>query len=102
MTKVKQVSVSVEDRPGTLAQVAKVLGDAKLNIFAFLTTTSDSAGAVHVLVDNVNKAKKALDSAGFSFTESEVLYVELNNHPEHWGNLRRSSLPRASTSHRAI
>ncbi len=81
MPKAKQLSVRVENRPGTLAQVAKVLGDGKVNILAFLTTTSDSEGAVHAVVDDVNKAKKALDSAGLSYTESDVLYVELKNAP---------------------
>ena len=81
MPKAKQLSVSVENRPGTLAQVAKVLGDAKVNILAFFTTTSDSAGVVHVVVDNVDKAKKAMDGAGLSYTESDVLFVELKNAP---------------------
>ena len=45
MPKAKQLSVSVENRPGTLAHVAKVLGDAKVNIVAFLTTTSNTEGA---------------------------------------------------------
>lgn len=77
MPKAKQLSVSVENRPGTLAQVAKVLGDAKVNILAFLTTP----GTAHVVVDNVDKAKKALDGAGLSYTESDVLFVELKNAP---------------------
>jgi hypothetical protein len=81
MPKSKQISVRVENRPGTVAQVAKVLGDAKVNILAFLTTTSDSEGAVHAVVDNVKNAKKALDSAGLSYTENDVLYIELKNTP---------------------
>lgn len=51
MPKAKQFSVSVENRPGTLAHVARVLGDAKVNILAFLTTTSNTEGAVHVVVE---------------------------------------------------
>lgn len=81
MPKAQQFSVSVGNRPGTLAQVAKVLGDAKMNILAFLTTTSDSAGVVHVVVDNVDNAKRVLDGAGFPYTEGDVLYVELKNAP---------------------
>ncbi len=38
MPKAKQLSVRVENRPGTLAHVARVLGDAKVNILAFLTS----------------------------------------------------------------
>ena len=79
MPKTKQLSVSVENRPGTLARVANVLGDAKVNILAFLTTAANGGGTVQAVVDNVNKAKKALDSAVLSYTESDVLYVELRN-----------------------
>lgn len=81
MPTAKQLSVAVENRPGTLARVARALGDAKVNILAFLTTTSGGEGAVHLVVDNANKAKKALDGAGLSYSEAEVLHVELRNVP---------------------
>ncbi len=81
MPTAKQLSVPVENRPGTLALVARALGDAKVNILAFLTTTSAGEGVVHVVVDNVNKAKKTLDGAGLSYTEADVLHVELRNVP---------------------
>lgn len=79
MPKAKQLSVRVENRPGTLANVARVLGDARVNILAFLTSTSGTEGSVQVVVDNVNRAKKALDGAGLSYTEDDVLRVELPN-----------------------
>lgn len=81
MPKAKQLSIPVENRPGTLANVASVLGSAKVNILAFLTTSSGAEGLVHVVVDNVNKAKKALEGAGLSYTEADVLHVELRNVP---------------------
>ncbi len=81
MAKARQLRVAVENRPGTLAQVAKVLGDAKVNILGFLTTTAGTEGAVHLVVDNVNKAKQALDAALLSYSESEVLHLELPNVP---------------------
>ena len=81
MPKTAQLTVSVANRPGTLAHVARVLGNAKVDIRAFLTTSSGSAGSVEVVVDNVNKAKKALDREGLSYSEQAVLLVELPNKP---------------------
>ena len=81
MAKAKQFTVSVENRPETLAHVAKVLGDAKVNILAFLTTTSGAKGSVQVVVDNRNKARNALDREKLSFTEEDVLHVVLPNVP---------------------
>ena len=89
MPKVKQLTVSHENRPGTLAHIAKVLGDAKVNILHYVTTTSGAEGATHVIVDNLNKAKKALDSAGLSYAESDVLQVELANKPGALGAFAR-------------
>jgi hypothetical protein len=60
MAKVKQLTVSLENRPGTLAHMAKVLADAKVNIVALLNSTAGAQGSAQVVVDNVNKAKKAL------------------------------------------
>ena len=79
MPKAKQLSIPVENRPGTLAHVAKVLGDARVNILAFLTTTSNGQGLVHVVVDSVNRARNALDREKLSFTEADVISVELLN-----------------------
>ncbi len=81
MPKAKQLSVRVENRPGTVAHVAKVLGDAKVNILGFLTTTLNGEGAVHLVVDNVNRARNTLDRERLSFTEADVLHVKLPNKP---------------------
>jgi hypothetical protein len=45
MPKAKQLTVSCENRPGTLVQIARVLGDTKVNILAFVTTTSGAEGS---------------------------------------------------------
>ena len=81
MPKAKQFSVSHENRPGMLAEIAKALGDQKVNILSCLTTTSGTEGTTHLLVDNVNRARKALASAQLSYTEADVLHVELPNKP---------------------
>src|SRR3989454_5559618 len=82
MPKAKQFSVSHENRPGMLVEIAKALGDQKVNILSCLTTTtSGTEGTTHLLVDNVNRARKALASAQLSYTEADVLHVELPNKP---------------------
>ena len=81
MAKVKQLTVTVENRPGTLAHVAKTLADAKVNIWAVLSSAAGPQGSVQVVVDNVNKAKKALGAAGLSYSEGTLERVELSNKP---------------------
>jgi len=81
MAKVKQLTVALENRPGRLAHVAKVLADAKVNVLALLGSTAGAQGSVQVVVDNVNKAKKALGGAGLSYSEGTLEQVELANKP---------------------
>lgn len=81
MPKARQITVPCENRPGALAEIAKVLGDAKVNILCCLTTTSGTQGETNFVVDNANTAKKALDAAHLSYTETGVLQIELPNKP---------------------
>ncbi|MGA8145833.1 MAG: ACT domain-containing protein [Candidatus Acidiferrales bacterium] len=81
MPKAKQLTVSCEDRPGTLARLAKMLGDGKVNIVAMNCATFGTHGAVQILVDDADKAKAILDRARFPYTEQDVLTLELPNLP---------------------
>jgi hypothetical protein len=81
MARAKQLTVSHENLPGMLAHIAKVLGDAQVNILAFFTTASGDKGLTHLIVDRSATAKKAFASAGLAYTEADVLQLELPNTP---------------------
>ena len=81
MPKAKQLILSHENRPGMLAQIAQVLGDAEVNIIACLTSTSGTEGITHLVVDNTDNAKKAFARAALRCREEDVLQVELPNTP---------------------
>lgn len=81
MPKVKQLTVSCGNRPGTLAEVARLLGDAKINIHGFLLRTSGAKGFLQLIVNNPAKAKKTLERAGFPCTEETVLVASIPNAP---------------------
>jgi len=81
MAKVKQLTVSLENQPGTLAHVARVLADAKVNLLSLLGSTADSKGSAQVVVDDIRKAKKALEQALLLYSEGTVEEFELANKP---------------------
>jgi hypothetical protein len=81
MPKANQLTVRCENRLGTLAHIAKVMGDADVNILGFLLTTSGTKGHVKLIVDDVEKAKEALDDEGLSYAEQIVLHAKLANVP---------------------
>ncbi len=89
MPKVNQLTVRCENRPGTLAHIAMVMGEAKVNVLGFLLTTSGRKGFVKLVVDNAENAKAALENAGLPYTEEAVLHAKLANVPGALGRFAR-------------
>ena len=81
MAKVKQLTVALENRPGALAQMAQTLADAKVNVVALLGSSAGVEGSAQLVVDDIRKAKKALDKAGMSYKDGTLEQFELNNKP---------------------
>lgn len=81
MAKTKQFTVSVENRPGAVAEIAKTLGHAKVNILALLATAQGTSGTVEIVVEDPRRAKKALDQAGLTYRETTAEEFELQNKP---------------------
>ena len=77
----RQITVDSEDRPGTLARLAKIIGRAKANIVAFSCAPAGVLGAIHLVVDDWDRATEALNREGVSYTQQEVLQVEMPNLP---------------------
>jgi hypothetical protein len=81
VAKAKQLTVQVENTPGAAARVARVLGDAKVNMLALVGTGQGAQGTLQIVVDKAANAKKALDKAGVGYSETTVEQVELPNTP---------------------
>lgn len=81
MPQLAQLTVSCEDRPGALARLARLLGDAHINILALLATATVEGGFIGVVVDKPKQAKKALEAAHMRYSEQPVLHVEFANTP---------------------
>lgn len=78
---VKQLSVFVQNKVGTLKELCTELGRAGVNVLGTLLVDERDWGVVRLVVDDVTKAKAALQKTGYVFGESEVLAVELDNTP---------------------
>ena len=81
MAKTKQFTISIENRPGTVAEVARAMGNAKVNILALLGTVLGTTGTVELIVEDARRAKKALDQARLAYRETNVEEHELPNKP---------------------
>ena len=69
------------DKPGTLAELCSVLGDAKVNIIAINAPEAREKGELRVMVVDLAGARAALREAKIRFSEEEVLDIEMDNRP---------------------
>lgn len=81
MAQIKQFTVALENRPGAVAEIAKILGDAKVNILALLGSAQGIAGILQLVAEDASRAKKALDGAGLTYAETTAEEYELPNRP---------------------
>lgn len=77
----KQLSVTMENRPGTLAATCEALAAKKVNILAFVSVEREGKSLVRMVVDKLPAAKKALQAVGASYTEEQVLATRVPNRP---------------------
>lgn len=88
MPKAKQLSVWVEDRPGTLGEVASALGAKKVNIAAFMAGAIGGRGGIRVVVDKPAAAKKIFAERGWEVSEEDVIRITVGDKP---GTLGRAA-----------
>lgn len=81
MAKTKQFTITVDNRPGAVAEIAKTLGNAKVNILALLCTSQGASGTVQLIAQDAKRARKAMDEARLAYTESTAEEYELANKP---------------------
>jgi hypothetical protein len=86
----KNLTVILEDRPGTLAEVGETLGEAGINIDGLCGFPCAGVGTFHILVEDGDGARAALEAAGQTVQEMrEVLVVEMENKPGEFGRICR-------------
>jgi len=73
----KELTIRLEDRPGTLANVCRALADRRVNIVAFQSVPSQGKGLVRFVADNPLLAKNVLDNLGLSYEEMDVAQAKL-------------------------
>lgn len=78
---IKQLSVFLENKPGSLARMAKAMDEAGVNILALNIAEAGEFGVVRMLVKNPDDAHKKLRKRGFTVSLTDVLGVEMRDRP---------------------
>ncbi len=76
-----QLSVFIENKAGRVAEVAQILGEEDVNIRGFSVSDTADYGILRLVVDKPCEAERALREAGFTVKESDVICIDLPDHP---------------------
>ena len=81
MKLIKQLSLFVENKPGSLNAVCQVLKDHQINIRTLSLADTQQFGILRLLVKEHEKARAALEAAGFIVKSTDVLALPVSDRP---------------------
>ena len=76
---VKQISVFVENKSGTLMEVTGILAEAGVNLEALNIAETNEYGIVRIIADDTAKAVDALIGSGFVIKVTPVIVAAVPN-----------------------
>jgi len=79
--KVEQISIFLENKPGGLENVTRILRDANINIRTLAVADTSDFGIVRLIVDHVADANRVLKENGYTVSRTTVVAVEVPDQP---------------------
>jgi hypothetical protein len=84
------LTVVLQNTPGTFADMGEALGNAGINIDGVCGFPAGGEGIVHLLVEDATGARSALEAAGLEVrAEREVVLVAVEDRPGELGRVCR-------------
>lgn len=87
-TTFRQLTVAIENQPGRLASIGRILSEHGINIRDLSVNDTIEQGMVRLIPSDPDRARQLLAGAGLYVIEAEVLAVDLEDMP---GTLARLS-----------
>ena len=81
MVYTQQISVFLENRPGTLAELTGVLCDHNVDMRAMCVADAMDFGIARIIVDDVYNTMTVLKDAGYVCQITNVLTIEMQDEP---------------------
>lgn len=75
----RQLSIAIENQPGRLGQVGRLLAGLNIHIRAFSVIDNVEQGMVRLVTDNPVATREALLGAGLPVVEAEVIVLEMRD-----------------------
>ena len=81
MSKLVQLSVFAQNKPGKIEKITGILAREDINILAITISGSDGFGIIKLIVDDTARAEAVLKKSGVAVSLNEVLAIELVDRP---------------------
>lgn len=78
---IQQLSIFLENKPGRVAEVSHLLGDAGINIRALSLAETKDFGILRLIVNKPEVAVEMLKKRSFIVRETEVIAIEIPDIP---------------------
>jgi hypothetical protein len=75
----REISLSLPNRPGTLAGVARTLARERINLAAISVDSSGTKGRVRLIVNDTDRALRLLSVGGYRAEAREMIAVHLED-----------------------
>jgi len=85
MPKMKEFTVTIEDKPGALGKFFLALAERGVNVLAFQSYVEEGESLARLLVDNPADAKAVLGNLRMIFEETEAVVIRLEHRPGELG-----------------
>ncbi|MGB2938957.1 MAG: ACT domain-containing protein [Candidatus Dormiibacterota bacterium] len=87
------LQIDIEDRAGVVADVAEALAKAGINVIGGCGVATGGSGVIHVLVEDADTARAALDAAGVTVggTSEAVVVGPLQDQPGELARVTRAA-----------
>ena len=78
---VDQISIFVENRPGCLADVTKIMADSQIDMRALSIAETPDFGILRAIVNDTEKTARILQEAGYIYSTTPVLAIAIADEP---------------------
>ncbi len=78
---IRQLTVFVENKPGTVVSVTDKLSEHNINLRALSIAEAKEFGILRIIVNDEAKAEKILSEAGYLIKITEVIGVKISDEP---------------------
>ncbi|HTP87149.1 MAG TPA: ACT domain-containing protein [Bryobacteraceae bacterium] len=85
MPRVKEFTVTIEDKPGALGRFFLALAERGVNVLAFQSFVEEGESLARLVTDNPSAAKAVLGSLGMIFEETQAVAIQVAHRPGELG-----------------